>query len=249
MDEIRKENLIQLIKSLEYTKEYAMKEINFLGLNDEAIRRTTVYPMAKVRPLMINEYPVMQFAYDGVFPIYDKTDWAYLNKIKHYYYLSTFDSYDYKKMMLPIFDKATIIFVQYFNDKRFGDLDNRNKKFIQDAIRLVQVIRDDISENVWNVSMGYYDKERNHIQVYVVEQENMADFLAYLQKNHEKLKLTSKEIPKLKEYEEAIIKYQAEQAKELEKKAKEKERRFEENKITIEGFETENKEKNDYDFW
>lgn len=202
MDDIRRENLKQLLKSIEYMKSYLMKEYNYLGLNDEAIRRTTVYPMAKVKPFVVNDYFVMQFAYDGALPIYDK-DLAYLNKVKHYYYLATFDSYDYEKMTLPLFDKAVIVFVHYFNYLQFSDLDNRNAKFIQDAIKLTGVIRDDNWENVWNVHMGYYDKERSHVQVYVVEQENLGDFINHLQKNHENMKIPDSMTPKMDKYEKA----------------------------------------------
>ena len=222
-----------------------MKEYNYLDYNDEAIRITTVYPMAKVKPLIINGYPVMQFAYEGVLPLYDKVDIPYQEKIKHYYYLATFDSYDYKKLLLPVFDKATIVFVHYFNYKQLSDLDNRNTKYIQDAIKLIKVIRDDNWDNVWNVNMGYYDEERSHVQVYVVEQENMGDFIIYLKDNHESMKIPEHETPKLEDYEEAFIAYQKEQKKILEERGKLNRHET----ISIGGLDQENTNEDDINFW
>src|SRR5690625_4136412 len=202
-----------MLKSIEYTKSYLMKEYNLLNYNDEAIRRTTVYPMARVTPLIINGYPVMQFAYEGVLPLDDKDDTAYLNKVRDYYYLSTFDSYDYSKMDLPIFDKATIIFVHYFSYKQLSDLDNRNTKFIQDAIRLTGVVKDDTWNNVWNLNMGFYDKERDHVQVYVAPTKHLGDFIDYLMKNHETLKQPLSDTHKLEDYENKFIALQEKRLK------------------------------------
>lgn len=219
--EERKYNLEKTLKHLEFARHYLMREYNLLGFNDEAIRRTTVYPMAKVKPLIINDYPVMHFAYDGALPIFDKTDPEYNIKVRHYYFLATFDSYNFDRLLLPVFTRATIIFVHYFDHMNLGDLDNRNTKYIQDAIKLTKIIKDDNWENVWTMNMGFYDEERSHVQVYVVEQQNTPEFLKYLFKNHEGLKIPADKTRCIGDYEGEFIRYQKEQRKKTEENRQE----------------------------
>lgn len=113
-----------------------MLKINELGANEQTIRRTTVYPMAQVKPLLINGYPVFQFSYDGMLPHNLQDDIEYKQMIQHYYYHATFNSYDFSQFDLPVFEKSSIVFVQYFENNIIRDLDNRYKKHIQDAIKM-----------------------------------------------------------------------------------------------------------------
>ena len=67
--ESEKKMLFEQLKSLEEMKVYLMSQINKLGGNDDAIKRTSVYPMAKVKPMVISGYPVFQFSYEGALPL------------------------------------------------------------------------------------------------------------------------------------------------------------------------------------
>ena len=200
------DHLKEMLKKLELFKQEIMKEINRLDKNDEAIVRTTVYPMAKVKPLEINGYPVFQFGYEGMLPLYKEDDYEYLSMIRHYYFRATFDAYDYSKLKLPAMEKAVIIFVHYFKDDSIRDLDNRNKKYIQDAIRQTRIINSDSWQHVWNMDMAYKDKEKSHVQVYVVPQHHFTDFIQFLMDNHDTLKNGTKYLMKRSEYEAEYMK-------------------------------------------
>lgn len=203
--------LKEMLKKLELLKRDIMEEINEIRENDQAVRRTTVYPMAKVQPLIIEGYPVFQFGYEGLLPTHKEDDYEYLSLIRNYYFCATFDSYDFKKLKLPAMKEVVIIFVQYFKNKKIRDLDNRNKKYIQDAIRQTNLFGDDHWQNVWNIDIGFLDKERDHVQVYVVERKNVVSFMDYLLKHHEEFKDGSKYLPSKTEYDKQFAKEKTKQ--------------------------------------
>ena len=178
-----KKILFEQLKSLEEMKVYLMSQINKLGGNDDAIKRTSVYPMAQVKPMVINGYPVCQFSYEGALPAYKENDRDYLALIRHYYNRATFDSYDFTKIDFK-FSQSVIITAHYFNNMQIRDLDNRNRKLIQDAIRQTGLIGDDSWSRVWNVDVGFLDPKGNHVQVYVVSQDNFSNFMSYLLDEH-----------------------------------------------------------------
>ncbi|WP_143560482.1 hypothetical protein [Sporosarcina sp. P12(2017)] len=218
--ESEKKMLFEQLKSLEEMKVYLMSQINKLGGNDAAIKRTSVYPMAKVKPMIINGYPVFQFSYEGALPLYKESDRDYLAMIRHYYFRATHDSYDFSKIDYQ-FDKSVIIIAQHFENKIIRDLDNRNRKLIQDAIRHTGLIGDDSWWRVWNFDIGFLDPRGNHVQVFVVSQENFEGFMTYLKEEHFHLA----KIPESTLQEEIFKEYRAEVKREKkEKESKEKER-------------------------
>lgn len=174
-------DLLDILKNIERLKVGIMKQINEANYNKVSAFPTTVYPM------VINDYPVFQFSYEGMLPHHKRTDKEYNKIIKDYYFHSTIDAYDFEQINIKL-DEAVIIYVQYFKDDIIQDLDNRNKKYIQDAIRQTAILADDSWKNVWNMDIGFEDDEANHVQVYVVPKENYMDFYSYLMENHEKIK-------------------------------------------------------------
>lgn len=191
------DELKKLLVDLESLKAGIMREINRQNANEQARFPTTVYPLAKIEPLKINGYSVIQFNYEGALPLYNNQNKKYLSMIRHYYFRSTLDCYDYDDLDIK-FDRAVIVFVQYFKDLIVSDLDNRNTKYIQDAIRATNIINDDNWRNVWNMNMAFHDKT-NHIQVYVLSQENFGNFYTYLLNNHNELKKNNDYIVKKEE--------------------------------------------------
>jgi len=107
--------------------------------------------------------------------------------IKDYFFRATVDAYDFEQITHK-FNEAVIIYVQYFRDEVIRDLDNRNRKHIQDAIRNTNIIDDDNWQKVWNIDVGFHDEKDNHVQVYVVSRKDYIDFLSYLMKHHEEMK-------------------------------------------------------------
>lgn len=219
--------LKEMLSIMEELKIGIMEKLNAEGENKgKAVRPTTVYPLAEVKPMMINNYPVFQFSYEGLLPHFNESDKKYLRMIRQYYHRATLDSYNYDNLDVTI-KRAVVLFVQYFNSYIPRDLENRNKKFIQDAIKYTKIINDDTWHSVWNMDIGLLDEEKNHVQVYVLPQRNFSDFYNYLMDHHEKLKergtyLIKKE-EAFHEYEQMLLKTERkkrekERAEELEKK-------------------------------
>lgn len=209
----RKTRLKEILRGIERTKQYVMRELNALGYNKETVRRTIVYPVAKVKPIYIKDYPVFHFAYEGALPLYDEENSEYNSMIRSYYYNATFDAYDYSKLSLPMMEDATIIFVHYFNDMKIRDLDNRNRKFIQDAIKLTGIIEDDNWQNVWNLEIAFYDKNKCHVQVYVIPSQKLPHFIGYLMDNHRNMIIDLEE--KRTDFEKKMIRNSKKEGKKI----------------------------------
>lgn len=170
---------------LEKMKVGIMKQINLLNENKDAVIPTKVYPTAAVEPLLVNGYEVFRFSYDGMLP-HEIEDAEYNKIISDFYFHTTMSAYDFEEYE-DVFDEAFIIYCQYFNDSVIRDLDNRNKKFVQDAIRHTRLIEDDNWKHVSNISMGFSDVF-NHTQVYVVDKANVVNFMEELLANHNEYK-------------------------------------------------------------
>ncbi|OZU89039.1 hypothetical protein CIL03_08455 [Virgibacillus indicus] len=183
---------MEILKSLERLREETMKRMYEQEPNMDGESN----PMAAISPLTTNDYPVFQFSYDGLLPLYKENDREYMSFVRNYYYRITNESNENQKNITQ-FDKASIVISYYFQDKRIRDLDNRNRKVIIDAIRHTNIIKDDCWKNISIFEEGYSDNQ-NHIQVYLLERSNLSNFLAYLEKYHQVIR----QIPKAGEKKE-----------------------------------------------
>src|SRR5690625_4541426 len=141
-----------MLVRLELFKSEIMKRINILEENKSMLRPVAVYPMAQFRTLKIKKYTVYQLSYDGLLPHHDNQDKHYLKVIRDYYYHATLGNFtsefEYKR-----FRETVIIYAQYFREDVVRDVDNRNTKYIQDAIRRSGLIIDDNWHKVWNMNI------------------------------------------------------------------------------------------------
>ncbi|WP_040980421.1 hypothetical protein [Oceanobacillus oncorhynchi] len=133
------------------------------------------------QPKSINGYKVYQFAFEGSFPLNDWSDKDLIEKIKAYIQHCTFNVYNESDSELPL-SKAKIYIEHYFSNGVISDLDNRNHKYLLDALRYSRVILDDNWKNISLDISGFRDVT-DHVQVYVVAAENKLDFINYLEEN------------------------------------------------------------------
>ncbi len=143
---------------------------------------SAVYPRARAKTLAVNGYSVYQFAYEGLLLHYQQ-DGKYKAAIRHYYFQSTFEACE-QLSIEKRFDKAAIFIIHYFKDQIIRDLDNRNRKFLLDAIRQTGLIRDDSWRYLAVMEEGFHDPHGDHVKMYVLARENFADFLSYIECNH-----------------------------------------------------------------
>ncbi|WP_046176728.1 RusA family crossover junction endodeoxyribonuclease [Domibacillus indicus] len=142
----------------------------------------TVYPGAKTEAKQINGYPVFQFSYEGTLPLYQQ-DGKYRSAVRYYYFRATFEAYDRNASDLT-FSRAAVLIIHYFKDRFVRDLDNRNRKFLLDAIRQTGLIQDDSWRDLAVMEEGYHDPHKDHVQAYVLAREHLADFLTYMERYH-----------------------------------------------------------------
>jgi len=137
-------------------------------------------------PLIIHGYPVFSYALAGTLPLNNTTDHDLKQEVRGYIEWCIGRMYDNKSKYLP-FHKAKVFIQHFYENDIIQDLDNRNHKYIVDALRLAQIIEDDSWQHLSLDVSGYKDNF-SHVQVYVVEDENELDFAGYLKSHTHKLK-------------------------------------------------------------
>jgi|GEM_PF-3264895 len=191
-----KSHYLDLLKSVEMFKEETMRRLYEEKTEDMNEAGPKSNPLATATPLMVNGYPVFQLSYDGMLPLYKENDRDYAAMIRNYYQRITFESYNYTAVKNQ-FSRAVLIIQHYFDDNRIRDLDNRNRKYIIDAMRHTGLVQDDNWKELSIIEEGLSDKQ-NHIQVYLLAEENKINFLSYLEQHQHHLK----QIPKVGERSE-----------------------------------------------
>ncbi|WP_176447355.1 hypothetical protein [Lentibacillus sp. CBA3610] len=181
-----KSHYLDLLKSVEMFKEETMRRLYEEKPKDINNKEPSRNPLATATPRMVNGYPVFQFSYDGMLPLYKANDRDYAAMVRHYYQRITFESYNYADVQHQ-FGRAGLIIQHFFNDHVIRDLDNRNRKYVIDAIRYTGLVKDDNWQELSIIEEGQHDKG-NHIQVYLVEEENKINFLSYLKHHQHQLK-------------------------------------------------------------
>ncbi|TMN20850.1 RusA family crossover junction endodeoxyribonuclease [Lentibacillus cibarius] len=177
---------INVLKSLEMLKEETLERLVELNNDQMDTGCFPENPLAASKPLVIDGYPVFQFSYAGMLPLNTDNDRSYFGAIQSYYQQVTFQAYNYASINAQ-FGKSTLILLHYFRDNIRRDLDNSNSKCIIDAIRYTRLIADDSWKELSLFQQGHPDN-KNHIQAYLVEEQNLVSFLAYLQEHHNDLK-------------------------------------------------------------
>ncbi|GAB3051304.1 hypothetical protein [Virgibacillus ainsalahensis] len=180
-----KSHYVELLKSVEMFKEETMRRLYELEPEgrEDAVSSN---PLARTTPHYVNGYPVFQFSYDGMLPLYKENDRDYASFVRNYYHRITFESYNYAGIEMQ-FNQAVLVIQHYFQDNIIRDLDNRNRKYIIDAIRYTRLVKDDNWKELSILEEGLPDKQ-NHIQVYLLAEENRLNFLSYLKSNQHRLK-------------------------------------------------------------
>lgn len=130
------------------------------------------------QPLAINGYPVFQFRYEGAMPLYDEKNKKLLALVRNYYQ-ATLDMYEYSSLDI-CFDKAALIIQHVFPQHRVRDADNRNRKYLIDAIRFTELIYDDSMDKLLILEEGYIKKGTlPYVNALLLDSRNLHDFLPY----------------------------------------------------------------------
>lgn len=162
------------------------------------------------QPLMVNGYPVFQFRYDGAMPLYDETDKKYIALVRNYYYQVTLTMYEYPKIDVH-FGKAVLIIQHVFPNAIIRDLDNRNRKYLIDAIRHTGLIDDDNFMHLSIVEEGFIKKECSpYVNAFLLGEKHFLDFLSH---KNELALLEKNEFQNVIQWDEVKLKMEEEEVK------------------------------------
>ena len=182
-----------MLEKMEVFRSDLMGEINKLEGNEDTYQPVSVYPMTNIEQFKFKNLPIYQFSYHGALPPHNGMTRQYIKMIRQYYQSATYSSISHLKLdktekinEKDADSKAVILFAHFFNDLSTRDLDNRNKKYILDAIKSIDIIDDDSWQNVILMDSGYLDRGHNHLQVFVLPEEILSSFLDDLNHNQEK---------------------------------------------------------------
>lgn len=120
------------------------------------------------------DFPIFHFSYEGVLPPYSEIRKEQV-KVRDYYLTETLQSYDWTAVN-DQFDKAAVYVAHYFASDRKRDLDNRNRKYLLDALRRTLLIKDDSWQYISWMEEGFRD-DRDHIEVFVMDRKYFPCFL------------------------------------------------------------------------
>ena len=174
----------RLKSALFYTERLRAELLDSLAELEEMERWRTekppACPIASVEPMTVHGYPVFRFSYDGRLPSY-YGDFQYRAKVRDYYLAATLRAYDWSKIDLR-FDRAAVFVAHYFKSIRTRDLDNRNRKYLIDALRRTLLIKDDSWHHLMWAERGFLDRI-DHVQMFVMEMDNFHDFVKLMNEN------------------------------------------------------------------
>lgn len=193
--ELMKHETMARLISLRNSNEYAERQ------EDLSKAETSDFPSAFVKQFILpcnasigGTYTVTQFSFWGTLPIYQQ---SYKQKVFEYYNDALDGAFDFESIRHS-YGKSLLIIQHFMKASIIRDLDNLNRKYIIDSVRLTGIIKDDS----W-LDLSLYEEGRKdrtpHIQVYLVEDKYKYVFLEYLNEHTHELK----RIPKLQERKKA----------------------------------------------
>lgn len=124
-------------------------------------------------------FSFFKIMYKGMLPTYKDDDPHYKKSVKQYYFEATANSYDYKNSLIR-FEKAVIHIRHHYKNRIIRDLDNRNRKYIIDAVRYSNIIFDDNWQHVSLHEEAIYNPVCNCVEVFIVPAEHYIQFLLFL---------------------------------------------------------------------
>ncbi|ALP37985.1 hypothetical protein ASL14_19125 [Paenibacillus sp. IHB B 3084] len=140
------------------------------------------YPSCQFQHFEVGGYPVYQFSYEGMLPLYIE-DRTLQKELRDYYNRVTMEVF-MKEIGLTqpeSFDRAVVYMCHFFSNLRIRDLDNRNRSHLINAIRNTRIIKDDCWEKISTMESGFFDVlKNNHINVYVTHDNNMSNLINYV---------------------------------------------------------------------
>ncbi|TMN21914.1 RusA family crossover junction endodeoxyribonuclease [Lentibacillus cibarius] len=123
---------------------------------------------------LVNTFPVLHFSIEGRLPHKDVDRKTYV-EARDYFLDQILDTYDWEDLGIE-FNRAIAYIANYFKSPRIRDLDNLNRKSLIDGLRKTLVIKNDGFYCLSHMGDGFYDGERDHIELFVMERKHIWDF-------------------------------------------------------------------------
>ncbi|MEC1178624.1 hypothetical protein P9B03_09030 [Metasolibacillus meyeri] len=168
---LEENHLENTLKYLEMTRMKLYLEMN--NPSSSEYRSVNELTNQFYQPLIVNGYIVFQFRLEGAMPHYKEKDKEYLQLVRDYYFNVILSMYEVSSIDVKI-DQAVIV-IQHIYPSGIHDVDNRNKKYLIDAIQRTCLIKgDDLAiyeEGIWDYRCSPY------VHVFLLEKQYLSDFL------------------------------------------------------------------------
>lgn len=118
---------------------------------------------------------VLHISYPGMLPRYDTNNREgkeLRQEVRHYYVHATRDAIKRERIDIR-FEQSYVVIIHCFADLRVRDLDNRNRKYLIDALRVTRLIGSDSWMNTVFTELGAYTKKNNSVELFIGNTENM----------------------------------------------------------------------------
>lgn len=162
----------------------------------------------ETKPLCINGYDVFYFVYKGSMPLYSEVP-DDIDEVREFYSFATFNQYNFKLIDRSMDDDKAVLIIQHYSiNDNISDLDNRNKKYLIDALRYTNLISDDTFKNLMIVEEGFElekgMKEPYHV-AFLIEKENLLDFMKVRESLGKEVYEEHKRLKKFEEFEKKYV--------------------------------------------
>ncbi|NHN34873.1 hypothetical protein [Paenibacillus agricola] len=194
MNTIEETNIKRLqdaIASLEIARQLLYHQLSAMYPYEFGVSYQEALPVCQIKAYNLVE-PVIEITFEGMLPLYfehgDRKDHQrekYRLLTKEYYISAVSQAVKRQNVQTRFKEKVIIIIAHVFADITLRDLDNRNRKYLIDAVKLSQLIKDDEWKNVSLMDCGYASKDaKNYVQIYITAEKAKLDLIKKVDENN-----------------------------------------------------------------
>ncbi|KGP77796.1 MULTISPECIES: hypothetical protein [Paenibacillus] len=139
----------------------------------------------KIIPSLDQCESILHFSFPGVLPHYQvehrekREIRQHIRNSKAFYSDATLALVERLPFRIK-YDHALIYIIQFFPDFVIRDFDNRERKYVLDALRYASVIGDDNWRNISVCESGEYDSGNPHTEIFISSHQKAVEMFTYV---------------------------------------------------------------------
>lgn len=167
---------LSLIKDLELARINAYKQLSLIRLRNGEGYLNERLPKCKVATMEYEGELIVHLLYEGLLPRYVKGQ-HYTQEIRDYYMLSTLQAVEENSINVTFSSESIIWIKHHFSSNIIRDIDNRNRKYLIDAIRHARIIKDD-SQQLISIFESSVKSERDFVELFIGDPLAMLSYIS-----------------------------------------------------------------------